>query len=252
MRKQYRGFCTVIVLLSLICLSTVSFFSRSVHAAGPTMQVWLQTMDSCKQALDGSGDVLVGDTITLSAQRSGTRVQTAGTGTGCPAQGGNCATIQTGCMSFSVPVPTSGTQTYQGTQTLTPPPNSSNPQGYAPCQGGSACQSELFSLTIDATGLVQATVQNVYPDGSTKVWPNPDPNTGATYYTGTTTDPIVMHDFGLGTGSCDNDQDADDYLTGSPSSHCGYPESSEAMACQPYPWACHWVYDPTTGQWRQQ
>src|SRR5579859_1487182 len=87
MRKQYRGFCTVIVLLSLTCLSTVSFFSRSVHAASPTMQVWLQTMDSCKQALDDSGDVLVADTITLSAQRSGTRVQTAGTGTGCPAQG---------------------------------------------------------------------------------------------------------------------------------------------------------------------
>ena len=107
-------------------------------------------------------------------------------------------------------------------------------------------------MTIDATGLVKATVKNVSPDGFTKVWPNPDPLTGATYYRGTTTDPIVTHDFGLGTGSCDGDQDADDHLTGSPSSHCRYPEASEATACQPYPWACQWVYNPTTGQYKRK
>lgn len=252
MRKQFRRLWTAVVLLSLICLATVGFVSRTASAVSPTTTVWLQTMDSCKQALDGTSYILVGGTTTLSASRSGNRVQGAGTGSGCPAQGGNCSTIQTGCLSFSVPVPASGTQNYQGLQTLTPPFNSSNPQGYAPCQGGSACQSEEVDLTIDSTGLVKATVKNVYPNGSTKVWPSPDPHTGATYYTGTTKDPIVTHNFGLGTGSCDGDKDADDHLTGTPSSKCGYPEASEASACQPYPWACNWVYDPTTRQYQRQ
>jgi hypothetical protein len=248
-RKHFRRGWIVIALLSLACLAAVGLVSPTTHAASLTKTVWLQTMDSCKQALDGSSYRLVGGSITLSAHRDGKGVKTAGSG--CPAQGGNCSTIQTGCMSFSVPVPASGTQSYLGTQTLTPPFNSGNPQGYAPCQGGSACQSEEVDLTIDSTGLVKATVKNVYPDGTTKVWPAPDPHTGATYYTGANTDPIVTHNFGLGTGSCDGDQDADDHLTGSRSSHCGYPEAREATACQPYPWACHWVYEPATRQYRR-
>jgi hypothetical protein len=252
MRKSFRWLWTIVVPLSLICLTTVSAIHQVTHAASSTETIWLQTMDSCKLALDGTSYVLSGGVTTISASRSGNKVKNAGTGSGCPAQGGNCSTIQTGCLSFAVPVPASGMQTYTVEQTLTPPPNSSNPQGYAPCQGGSACQSEEVDLTIDATGLVKATVTNVYPDGSTKVWPNPDPYTKATYYTGTTTDPIVTHNFGLGTGNCDGDKDADDHLTGSPGSHCGYPEKSEATACQPFPWACNWVYEPATGQYQRQ
>lgn len=226
-------------------------YASTLHAASPSKTVWLQTMDSCKQALDGSSYRLVGGTITLSAHRDGNGKKRVGTGSGCPAQGGNCSRIQTGCMSFSVPVPASGTQSYRGTETLTPPFNRSNPQGYAPCNGGSACRSEEVDLTINSKGLVKATVKNVSPDGFTKVWPSPDPNTGATYYTGANTDPIVIHNFGLGTGSCDGDHDADDHLTGTPSSHCRYPEASEATACQPYPWACNWVYVPATRQYQQ-
>jgi hypothetical protein len=253
--KYFRGSWTVFILLSLICLAVFSFIrllpsGRLTHAtsSGPTTKVWLQTMDSCKQALDGASYVLVGGTTTLSASRKGNGVQSVGTGSGCPALGGNCAITQTGCLSFSVPV--SGTQTYTVLQTLTPPKNSSNPGGYAPCQGGSACQSEEVDLTMNSAGLVQATVKNVYPSGYTAVWPNNDPNTGASYYTGTTTDPIVIHDFGLGSGSCDGDSDADDHLTGSASQYCAYPERSEASACQPFPWACNWTYSSSTGQYR--
>jgi hypothetical protein len=62
---------------------------------------------------------------------------------------------------------------------------------------------------------VSATVKNVYPDGKVVVWPT----TGNTY-TATQTDPVVMHNFQLGNISCDGDNDADDHLTGTPSSHC--------------------------------
>src|SRR4029077_11858002 len=81
---------------------------------------------------------------------------------------------------------------------------------------------------------VTGTVTAVYPDGTVKTWPD---NGGP--YSGATDDPLVIHDFGLGSGSCDGDGDADDHLPGTPSSHCGFPEAQEGTTtCQPYPWSC--------------
>ncbi|HEY0409419.1 MAG TPA: hypothetical protein VGE42_04045, partial [Candidatus Dormibacteraeota bacterium] len=112
--------------------------------------------------------------------------------------------------------------------------NATNPEGYAPCEGGSACQSEIADVTVASNGSVTGTVTAVYPDGMVKTWPD---NGGP--YSGAADDPLVIHDFGLGPGSCDGDGDADDHLTGSPSSHCGYPEAQEGtVSCQPYPWSC--------------
>ena len=57
-------------------------------------------------------------------------------------------------------------------------------------------------------------------------------------------DPILVHNFGLaapgssGASQCEGDGDADDHLTGTPRSHCAYPEGQEAAACKPYPWSC--------------
>jgi hypothetical protein len=158
------------------------------------------------------------------------------TGT-CPLQRGNCATFHIGCITFDgVPAP----GTYSMRVIHTPPANTSNPQGYAPCQGGSACQSEVATITVSAGGSVQATVTSVYPDGFTLTTPS-----GGSF-AGTAADPIVFHLFGLGSGSCDSDGDADDHLTGSPSSHCGYPEGQEAGACQPFPWSCAFAAGGTT------
>jgi hypothetical protein len=137
-------------------------------------------------------------------------------------------------VSFTAPAP--GTYTIR--TTVTPPANATNPEGYAPCEGGSACQSEEATLTVGSGGAVSATVAAVYPDGTTVTWPS----TGS--YAGSASDPIVFHDFGLAApgsahnAQCDGDSDADDHLTGSPSGHCGPPEAQEASACQPFPWSC--------------
>jgi hypothetical protein len=91
---------------------------------------------------------------------------------------------------------------------------------------------------VSPGGGVSATVSAVYPDGTTFTWPS----TGS--YSGSASDPIVFHDFGLAlpgsahNAQCDGDGDADDHLTGTPSSHCAFPEAQESSACQPFPWSC--------------
>ena len=196
--------------------------------------VWIQTMDSCKQALGGAAYVVSGSggsiTVTTPSGPGGSVAPSAG----CPLQQGNCSGASHGCVSFAVPA--SGTYTIR--TTVTPPPNVTNPEGYAPCEGGSACRSEEATLTVSPGGGVSATVSAVYPDGTTVTWPS----TGS--YAGSTSDPIVFHDFGLAApgsahnAQCDGDGDADDHLTGTPSGHCAFPEAQETSACQPFPWSC--------------
>jgi hypothetical protein len=186
--------------------------SPSAAAAAPvnTTQFWVQTMDSCRQAIPGAVFKLKGNGLNVVAGPTpGTKPKTVGSG-GCPSQRGNCVTVPTGCLAWTIPVPTSGKKTYKITE-LTAPAN------YVPCTGGSVCTGGpvVVTITILSTGVVSATVRNVYPDGTKVVWP-----TIGAPYTGTPTDPAVVHNFQLGTGSCDGDNDADDHLTGSPSSHC--------------------------------
>jgi hypothetical protein len=195
--------------------------------------VWIQTMDSCKQALGGAAYVVGGSGVSITVTDASTGAGSVGISAGCPLQQGNCAAGR-GCASFAAP----GPGTYTIRQTATPPGNATNPEGYAPCEGGSACRSEAATLTVGSGGGVSATVTAVYPDGTTVTWPS----TGS--YAGTPSDPIVFHDFGLAApgsahnAQCDGDGDADDHLTGTPSSHCAYPEAQEASACQPFPWSC--------------
>jgi hypothetical protein len=196
-------------------------------------QVWIQTMDSCKQALGGAAYVVGGGGVSITVTDASPGAGSVGISAGCPLQQGNCAAGR-GCASFAAP----GPGTYTIRQTATPPGNATNPEGYAPCEGGSACRSEAATLTVGSGGGVSATVTAVYPDGTTVTWPS----TGS--YAGTPSDPIVFHDFGLAApgsahnGQCDGDSDADDHLTGTPSSHCAYPEAQESSACQPFPWSC--------------
>jgi hypothetical protein len=215
--KRFVGARMGTLLLCLVALSflTTGTFSASAHGVNGSHQsssritIWLQTMDSCRQAIPGAKYVLQGHGLYLKVGPApGSGPTTVGTST-CPLQRGNCATVPTGCVSWTISVPSSKL-TYRISETLTP-------SGYVPCTGGSVCPAgpDVIKLTITSSGRVSATVKNTYPDRTTITWP-----TSGSPYTATKTDPIVVHNFRLGTGSCDGDHDADDRLTGSPSSHC--------------------------------
>ncbi|HYL42568.1 MAG TPA: hypothetical protein VEU97_04205 [Ktedonobacteraceae bacterium] len=215
--KRFVGARMAALLLCLVALTflTTGTFSASAHSvngasrSSSKITIWLQTMDSCRQAIPGPKYVLTGNGLNLTAGPApGSGLVTVGSGS-CPIQRGNCATVPTGCVSWTISIPSS-TLTYKIKETLTP-------SGFVPCTGGSVCPAgpDVIKLTITSSGHVSATVKNTYPDGTSVTWP-----TSGSLYTATRTDPIVVHNFRLGTGSCDGDHDADDRLTGSPSSHC--------------------------------
>lgn len=116
----------------------------------------------------------------------------------------------TGCLALTIPVPAIGTATYIIKETR-------SPKGYMTCTGGSVCPGgpDVITLHISSLGAVSATVLNVFPDRASVTWP-----THGAPYRGTASDPAVLHNFGIGKGSCDGDHDADDRLTGTPSAHC--------------------------------
>ncbi len=221
-----------IVLSTLVvggCTLAIAFSSVPASATA-TASFWLQTMDSCKQALGGADYELTGGGVDQTVSTPSDRPHAVAPASGCPLQQGDCVTTTVGCVEFTDIPP----GVYKIIQRTTPPPNPTNPEGYAPCEGGSACQSEVANVTVAPNGSVTGTVTAVYPDGTVQTWP-----TNGGPYSGATDDPLVIHDFGLGSGSCDGDGDADDHLTGTPSSHCGFPESQEqSMSCHPYPWSC--------------
>ncbi|HEX3607869.1 MAG TPA: DUF4214 domain-containing protein [Candidatus Dormibacteraeota bacterium] len=221
--------------------------------ADAPFQVVLQTMDSCKSALNGAAYTLSNDqgySATAGTQGASTPGG-VGPSPSCPLQQGNCVSTTRGCLTFTNVPPGD----YRLRQTAEPAGNPSNPAGYAPCEGGSACQWEQADVTVAVDGSVGGVVTNVYPNGSTVTWPSFAGHKG--YYAGTVADPIVFHDFGLaqpaavpapgtvGTGNrqCDGDSDADDYSTGTPSSECQFPEAQEASVCPNspaphFPWNC--------------
>ncbi|HVS43907.1 MAG TPA: DUF4214 domain-containing protein [Candidatus Dormibacteraeota bacterium] len=228
MRTQPR-LGTAVAVVALIAgsfaLALVGQWGRAGAATGGGATISVQTMDSCHQIKGQADYALSGGGVSMSA----TTPAGAGTagGSGCPVPTGSCSAGP--CAVFSG-VPDG---TYRIVTTKTPPPNSSNPEGYAPCEGGSACRSQVADLTVSG-GSVSATVTNVYPDQKVTTF----------HFSGTSGDPIVFHDFGLAApgsngAQCDGDSDADDHSTGSPSGDCAFtPESAEASACQPFPWSC--------------
>jgi hypothetical protein len=212
---QSRQVWFTALMLSFVALA-LSYGSNTVHALSTkpsvTRAVWLQVMDSCQQAIPGATFKLSGNGLkSVQGPAPGSEPQTVKrTGGNCPLQRGNCAKVSTGCLTWSVPIPAQGTATYQISEI-------SSAHNYVPCTGGSVCSGGPLTgtLTISSSGNVAATIHNVYPDKASVTWP-----TSGSPYTATKTDPITVHNFGLGTGSCDGDNDADDHLTGSPSSHC--------------------------------
>ena len=208
--KRFQFLCALALALSLMSFLGGSATSAPAQASSTTTTFWLQTMDSCRQAIPGASFVLTGNGLNVAAGPGpGTKPKKVGSGS-CPSQRGDCNAVSTGCLSWDIPIPASGTAIYKITET-TPPAN------YVYCNGGSVCPGgpEVITLTINSTGAISATTLNTYPDGTTVTYP-----TSGSPYTGLGTDPAVVHDFQLGNGSCDGDTDADDHLTGGVGSHC--------------------------------
>jgi hypothetical protein len=228
----------VLALVAAVAVSATAGGPGAIAKAnkgkpGTSFTVWVQTVDSCKQALPAAAYQLTGGGQTRAAEAPAGRKRTIVPTAACPLLHGNCAAVPVGCVSFTgLPA-----GTYTLTTTRTPPPDRSDPEGFAPCQGGSACRSQAATITVSASGAVQGAVTDVYPDGVSETFPS-----ASSFFPGTPTDPVVFHDFGLAAPGfapqCDGDSDADDHLTGNMRGHCGYPEADEAAACQPYPWIC--------------
>jgi hypothetical protein len=222
--KGHDWLTTLALVLVLAGLFAVNMTQHPPQAhAASSVTVWLQVMDSCKEALPYAKFTLVapnGTTIaTLTS--AGTKRVTVSSGS-CPLQRGNCVTVPTGCLHWTITSPTSGTYKIKedttsvrvsGISFLENPAWPTSASGFVPCNGGSACKSESATFTI-SSGVVKGTTNNLYPDGTSTTYPS-----GGTF-SGTQKDPFVFHHFQLGTGSCDGDKDKDDFLPGSPSSHC--------------------------------
>ena len=219
MRKMLQRW---LIVFGIVSVSLV-IRTGAARASGP-VTIWLQVMDSCKEALPGANFSLIAPdgTHVTAGPSAGTKRVTVGSGS-CPLQRGNCQTVPTGCVSWIITPPLLGTATYSIRELPTwdatdgfyeNPPGATAFTGFVPCNGGSACQKEYATFTVDMNGVVSGTTTNIYPDGKSTMYPS-----GGTF-TATQTDPIVFHNFQLGNRSCDGDSDADDHLTGSPSSHC--------------------------------
>jgi len=209
-------------------------------AARPASQVeapatvWVQTMDSCSRALGGARYELSNGVVTLTATTPWEPWAYLGMNfpaAACPLQHGRCSNGFTpGCVEFTgVPFHS----TYVLSEIRTPARNTRNPEGYAACNGGSACRHEHATVTIDSVGNVTAEVVNVDPDGTPELYP------GTRLYAATAADPIVFHDAGLappgfdGNPQCDGDSDADDHNAVPPGPHCQYqPEGAERVASE--------------------
>jgi len=234
-RRTNRGLVPTIVAAAGLAVGATFAFGTG-HTAAVGASIWVQTMDSCREAVGSAQYRIVptGGAMSRAASQqtaSTPPVAPSSVGNGsCPLNRGDCARRSAGCTEFTnLAFPA----TYEITEVRTPPSNRSNPQGYAPCEGGSACQGEVAKVSINAMGRVSAVTTNVEPDGTRQLFPSQGT------VPGTASDPVIFHDYGLGTGSCDGDHDADDHLTGSgPGGHCRYPEAREASACKPYPWSC--------------
>jgi Prealbumin-like fold domain len=167
-QSRRRISLAVSTLVIALCAAALSLPGSpvGVHASSTTASVWLQTMDSCEQALDGASYQVVGDNgLNLQVSTPGSGKQAVVSGN-CPVQHGDCSSTTTGCVHITGLPPGS----YRIHETATPPPNSSNPEGYAACNGGSACRRQETDITVSSSGSASGTTTNVYPDGTVAVY----------------------------------------------------------------------------------
>jgi hypothetical protein len=211
--------------MALVLVSVSGSMKVEAARTPASVTVWLQVMDSCRQGLPGANFTLItpNGTGINAGPSSGTSRKTVSSGGNCPIQRGNCQKVPVGCLSWVITPPRSGTDLYtihenskfNASDSFFENPSGKTPfTGFVPCNGGSACRGESAAFTINSSGVISGLTTTILPDGKSATYPS------GSHALGTQTDPIVFHNFQLGNGSCDGDHDADDHLTGSPSSHC--------------------------------
>ncbi len=163
----------------------IAQMTQAVHtrAATHTRTFWLQTMDSCQEARPGAIYVLMGNGVRqVSDPGDGAKLLTVGRVDGkCPLQHGNCLKTPAGCVSWQIPIPSWGSQTYVIYQ-------ASGPPHFTPCFAGNSC--EYIILTINSHGTITAQTHCVDPKGRLRLWP-----LVGRPFTGSQTDPAVFHNF---------------------------------------------------------
>src|SRR5712692_607503 len=174
--KLIRWFWIVLIILSALGLSADTHMSAFIPVQLPPTPIltpdsppyrlyppknhvpntshykafWVQTMDSCQQAIPGANFVLTGNGLSIPAGPAlGRGLITIRRKSACPLQRGDCQKVITGCLEWLIPIPSSGTRIYHITETKAP-------ATYALCTGGSVCTGgpEVITLIITFQGTI--------------------------------------------------------------------------------------------------
>ncbi len=237
-----QKFCSILfTLLVLFASSALSSFSWTSPAFAKAIKktkmttLWLQATDSCKQGLPGASFSLIspsGKVLTAPQTQGMKRVSIPNASANCPTSQGSCILISTGCTSWTISLPRSGSVTYtivENTKKATANgltfqenptgPGGSPLLGFVACTGGAACHSQSATVTVFSTGRIRAITTNVAPDTSVHIY-GP--------FAGTQSDPVLFHNYQVGSDYTSVPCVASagnvpmNYGTGTQGSHCKY------------------------------
>lgn len=241
MQKIVRVMATLFILI--VCLILLWPSRASATAAPPittpsvprTVTLWLQATDSCQEGLPGASFSLVdasGQATVAPLTRGIERVTISNAGGNCPLAHGSCALPSVGCTTWHILVPATGSVTYTIVENTTEAivhgltfaenpigPDGGAALGFRDCTGGSDCHSQSGTVTVDSSGSISVTVENVAPDRSVQTY---GPFTGTRY------DPVLFHNYGVGSDYWSDPCVASagnvrmNYGTGTQSAHCRY------------------------------
>jgi len=205
-----------VAILAVIGAAAFVSLDLGTASAAPvrprTVTVWIQSSDSCMEALPGATFIVNGPGIVN--RLTGTTPGTLPAGIPgyvhgqCPIPHGSCVKSSTGCVTAVLNVPARGTNVYtitprtvnvagylNGIAILTPKQYLrkgaySRNYSYAQCEGGSDCARgpEIATVRVSSNGSVSATTQNINPDGFRDAPWGP--------FTGAQSNPIMYHFFG--------------------------------------------------------
>jgi hypothetical protein len=166
--------------------------------SGPsTATLWIQKIRSCSGTLPGAQLALVdanGNVVSGPATSAGGVHHNFPTPNGCPTQAGSCTAVTTACLTLVVPVPATGTSTFEIIETTTP-------VGFNDCieifnhdSAISQCAKQFGTVTVDSAGSLSVTFTSISITGQTLTLPTDDTNTGNAYWLGTQGDPALFYD----------------------------------------------------------
>jgi hypothetical protein len=162
---------------------------KKEHPSSATL--WIQKMDSCSETLGGAQLELVDSTgavISGPATSAAGKMHSFPHPNGCPVQGGSCTVTNSGCLTLDVPVPGSGTATFQIIETQAP-------SGFVDCiKGDHQCTSQVGTVIVASDGTMQVTFTVSFTNGRSETLPSNDPNTGSAFWLGTKADPALYFD----------------------------------------------------------